>query len=340
VSGEKGRDSIAPAFSPLHAIKDKFIATLFGCAVGDAVGFAFQWRYPRRGVSKAVLEEFEYESPYGYPPGQFTDDTQMTLAIAEAIVGDGDVAGEGIAREFVRLWKEGVVDRGMSCDDAVQALMRGVDWMHSGTKPGRAGNGTAMRASPIGLWDYDDIGKLVRDSEIQSIITHADKRCAVGAILVAAAVAYNIKNDAPGGAEFPGLLLPLCNREGGADYARYLDIMGELLEMPEADAVRTIARAGQERTFDRSYITPFVVPTVLISIYAFLKNPDDFLEALAVVYRARGDIDTTGAITGAISGSRVGAAGIPEHLSRPIAGHDRVVGLAGQLFKLNAGDSH
>jgi ADP-ribosylglycohydrolase len=193
-----------------------------------------------------------------------------------------------------------------------------------------------MRASPIGLWDYDDIGKLVSDSEIQSVITHTDKRCTIGATLVAAAVAYNIRNDAFEPAAFLESLRPLCNREGGEDFARYFELMGRLLAMPEEEAASTIAKAGQERKFEKDYITPFVVPTVLISCYAFLKYPEDFLEALAVVYRARGDIDTTGAITGAISGSHLGEAGIPAHLAREVVERKRIIDVAEKLCEMKS----
>ncbi len=319
----------------MHQINaGSFAGALLGCAVGDAIGFALQFKYPTEKVSAESLDKFDYFPAYGYPPGQYTDDTQMTLAIVEAIIKDGEITGDGVAREFVRLWKnEDVVDRGISCDDAVKALMRGSDWLHSGTEAGRAGNGTAMRAAPVGLWNYDDIGKLVRDSETQSIITHKDKRCAVGSMLVAAAVADNIRRGSLNQSDFLGLLLPLCSREGGGDYARCLGEMEELLRMPERDALHIIARAGQEETFDRDEITPFVVPTVLVSLYAFLKQPHDFLGALAIVYRARGDIDTTGAITGAISGALLGTDGIPNRLSCGVMDNARITALGYKLHE-------
>ncbi|RKY24620.1 MAG: hypothetical protein DRP79_07525 [Planctomycetota bacterium] len=311
----------------------KYAGTLLGCAVGDAVGLCYQFAH-LPGEKREPLESFSY-LPFGrYPPGQYSDDTDMTLAIVRAILERGEVSGPSIAKEFVRMWETcPVVDPGISCSDAIEALIRGAPWDGSGTSEGRAGNGTAMRASPIGLWDYDDMEKLRRDSEIQSVITHKDRRAVAGAIAVAAAVAYNVKNGELDCENFISFIKAECRIDGGGPYLQYLDDMPKLLGMPEAEAISIIARAGQEQRFSGSHITPFVVPTVLVSLYAFLKHPDSFLDALALVYRAGGDIDTTGAITGAISGSCLGAEQIPKHLKEGVLNGEYIAELARKLWQ-------
>ena len=40
-----------------------------------------------------------------YPLGQYTDDTQLTLAIVKSLLASGRVDGAAIAAEFVRLWQ-------------------------------------------------------------------------------------------------------------------------------------------------------------------------------------------------------------------------------------------
>ena len=310
----------------------KYAGTLLGCAVGDAVGLCYQFaRFP--GRKHISLESFSY-LPFGhYPPGQYSDDTDMTLAIVQAILETGEVSGPAIAEEFKRIWQTvDIVDPGLSCDDAIHALLGGTPWDKSGTEEGRAGNGTAMRASPIGLWDYDDVEKLRRDSEIQSIITHKDRRAVAGAVVVAAAVAYNINNEKLDGNDFIAFIKTECRVEGIDPFMRYLDDMPELLNMTEGRAVSIIAGAGQEERFSGNFITPFVVPTVLVSLYAFLKYPDSFLDVLALVYRAGGDIDTTGAIAGAISGSRLGVEHIPERLKKGVLNEEHIAGLARRLW--------
>ena len=58
-------------------------------------------------------------------------------------------------------------------------------------------------------------------------------------------------------------------------------------------------------------VTGFVMHTVPIVIHAVLRDSDDFCRAVTAVIRCGGDTDTTGAIVGAIVGSRVGKDGIP-----------------------------
>jgi ADP-ribosylglycohydrolase len=64
-------------------------------------------------------------------------------------------------------------------------------------------------------------------------------------------------------------------------------------------------------------LSPFVVPSVLWSLYAFLRNPDDYWEAVCTAIVIGGDTDTTAAMAGAIAGSRIGTRGLrPELLAR------------------------
>jgi hypothetical protein len=62
-------------------------------------------------------------------------------------------------------------------------------------------------------------------------------------------------------------------------------------------------------------ITPFVTPSVLWGLYAFLMYPENYLEAVCLALAAGGDVDTTAAMTGALVGARVGLVGIPRAMA-------------------------
>jgi ADP-ribosylglycohydrolase len=53
----------------------------------------------------------------------------------------------------------------------------------------------------------------------------------------------------------------------------------------------------------------------LWSLYAFLRTPDDYWEAVCTAIAVGGDVDTTAAMTGAIAGARGGLAAIPADLA-------------------------
>ena len=48
-----------------------------------------------------------YRPYHSYPTEQYTDDAQLTIAIAKSIVQVGKVDGAVIAREFMNLWESG-----------------------------------------------------------------------------------------------------------------------------------------------------------------------------------------------------------------------------------------
>jgi ADP-ribosylglycohydrolase len=84
---------------------------------------------------------------------------------------------------------------------------------------------------------------------------------------------------------------------------------------PEAAAARIqdLGLAAATRSPNEGF-SPFVTTTVLWSLYAFLRSPDDYLEAVATAIAAGGDTDSTAAMTGAIAGARLGQEALPAAL--------------------------
>ncbi|MFC1855711.1 ADP-ribosylglycohydrolase family protein, partial [Thermodesulfobacteriota bacterium] len=132
-----------------------------------------------------------YEKITGYPIGQYTDDTQMTLALTESIILKKKIDGQDIANRFASLWRNNTIIGGGACRDAMMnIIVREASFEESGVEIGRAGNGSAMRTSPIGLFDSDDLMSLKADAITQSTITHNDNRASAGAATVSLAIYY------------------------------------------------------------------------------------------------------------------------------------------------------
>jgi ADP-ribosylglycohydrolase len=86
-----------------------------------------------------------------------------------------------------------------------------------------------------------------------------------------------------------------------------------------------------------------VVGSVLWSLYAFLRSPDDYWEAIRTAISIGGDVDTTAAMTGAISGARVGLQALPLTLAYRLTDQgtwhfEKLVELAGRLHALAVHD--
>src|SRR5215469_14032251 len=95
-----------------------------------------------------------------------------------------------------------IVGRGFATQAAADRLIRGIPWNEAGTPPPSAGNGSAMRAGPVGLFCFGCSDDLVRTAHDQGRITHQDRRCSAGAIVIAGAVALNLQENTPSVRDF------------------------------------------------------------------------------------------------------------------------------------------
>src|SRR4030067_2471799 len=74
-------------------LHDKFRGAILGCFLGDAFGAGFEGMSPDRAVFHRSTLSKKF-------PRQYTDDTDMTLALAESIIQCGQVDPEDIANQF------------------------------------------------------------------------------------------------------------------------------------------------------------------------------------------------------------------------------------------------
>src|SRR5919199_183372 len=61
-------------------------------------------------------------------------------------------------------------------------------------------------------------------------------------------------------------------------------------------------------------ISASVLPSVLWSLYSFLRSPDDYWETVCTTIAVGGDTDTMAAMAGAISGAHLGPSQLPRGL--------------------------
>jgi ADP-ribosylglycohydrolase len=91
--------------------------------------------------------------------------------------------------------------------------------------------------------------------------------------------------------------------------------LAEWRSLPPNDAARHVHESGLDPAHPRwQGISAFVTPSVLWSLYAFLRSPDDYWETICSAIGVGGDTDTMAAIAGAISGAHLGVATLPAHL--------------------------
>jgi ADP-ribosyl-[dinitrogen reductase] hydrolase len=313
-------------------LQSRFLGCLIGCAVGDALGAPFEgyWDHQLPG-RKALLRGFREVE--GYPRGQYTDDTQLTLATIESIVERRGMEPSDIARSIASLWKtQSVVGPGGACTFAANAFLKTRDWTTCGAPVGQAGNGTAMRTAALGLAFLrapEHLPAVVADI---SRITHQDPRSVAGGIAIAKAAQLLANNDTLDQGSFCAAIAEAM-RPFEATFADLIEDLPSRLREDRETALHAIAWAGSARPeFSRPIITPFVIPTVLAALWAVLHHQTSWSDAVAEAIHLGGDVDTLGAIVGALMGARLGISAIPEHLAEGVLRSEQIGLLARQYY--------
>jgi len=324
---------------------EQFIGCLIGQCLGDALGFLVEGYPPeicRRYVNEILKTGRAGEHGRGwFSFGQYTDDSQLARELLQSYVECKKFEPSDYASRIAAIFTENrIVGQGFSTSQAAWRLEQGVPWEESGTPPPSAGNGSAMRAGPIGLMFFDAPQQLIQATHDQSRITHQDKRCSAGAVAIAGAIALALQNES---IEVRSFLFQLSEWAQTIErsVASSLQRLIEWVSLPPDEAVDFISKVGVASGYSDGWegISPFVMSSVLWSLYSFLKTPDDYWETICTAIAVGGDVDTTAAMAGAISGAYLGIEAIPSHLAHRLTdrrtwGFDELVKLAHKCYDL------
>lgn len=97
-------------------LRDRIAGALYGVAIGDAMGAPLEFM-SKDEIARAHgrVTEMIGGGWLNVEPGEITDDTQMTLAVAEGIIENPDDPVKGIGNRFIEWAKSGPKDIGTTC---------------------------------------------------------------------------------------------------------------------------------------------------------------------------------------------------------------------------------
>lgn len=143
---------------------------LLELAIGDAYGAGFEYTDTDMIRQHNDLSRYIRHPKHAIVPGAYTDDTQMTLAIAEAIVSGEAWTSLNLANRFVEVFKrderEGYAGGFFAF---LQKVKDGTEFL-ANIQGDSDKSGAAMRACPLGV--FSTIEEVLEKSEIQAKITH------------------------------------------------------------------------------------------------------------------------------------------------------------------------
>ncbi|MFA5073520.1 MAG: ADP-ribosylglycohydrolase family protein [Nitrospirota bacterium] len=291
--------------------ESQFIGSLIGTAIGDSLSARIE------GITD--VQSLPKMGP------RYTDDTVMTLAVAESLIERKGYDYWDMTDRLVRNYEQEPWRRyGTDIPRIFRMMQSGK--MGFGMldrqlySEGSFGNGAAKRVSPVGLL-YHDNPRMMREIAYHTAgITHSNDLALEGAALQACAVALAVLTN-PGelkAHEFLGALRIFT--KPGPYQEKLKIIMQFLTERAEKTTVLQELGNGNEALHS--------VPT---AIYAFLVN-DGFENAVAYAVSLGGDSDTIGAMCGAIAGAYYGRETIPDRWKEKVENREHLIKMGKQLW--------
>jgi len=159
---------------------------LLGIAIGDAFGAGYEFRYPNLSDYQDISLDSYIKSAYSdsdHFPGMYTDDTQMSIAVAELLASDKAFTRENLADKFVECYKrDPIIGYAKGFQKILDSINSGKEFIEKIT-PDSTRNGAAMRSVPIGM--IEDIDEVVEYAKINASLTHNTPKGIASSVAVA-----------------------------------------------------------------------------------------------------------------------------------------------------------
>lgn len=305
-------------------IRSKFLGSLVGAALGDAIGAL------REGHRMAAEQEIGRLAVIEHPL-RYTDDTHMTIGVAESLVENCGFSGAHMARRFAdNYFREPWRGYGPGPPRVFRLLRQGEAWDKAASHvyPGGSfGNGAAMRVAPVGLLLWNNSDKLREAAYLTSSITHSHVLGMEGAALQARAVALAVVENPDGKLDVQSFISRLMEFTAEDTFRAKLTKFTTLLKYP-VDRQTVVCELGHGIEAFNS------VPT---AIFAFLSHPQDFASAIVYAVSLGGDTDTIASMAGAISGAYLGIESIPQEWREHLENQDYILNLVDRLWEVAPG---
>ncbi|MEU7903693.1 ADP-ribosylglycohydrolase family protein [Actinoplanes sp. NPDC049118] len=320
---------------------EKASGSLFGLAYGDSLGKPTEFQ-----DYATIVAEHGPAGPLALSgdPALVTDDTQMMLAVGEALVAAGDPTPESLEPVLRQAFLDWAVSPdnnrapGMTCLRACGDLADGRPWQQASQIHSK-GCGANMRVTPVGLMPGLTDEQRAGAAQLQAGLTHGHATGLAASELTAFAVRWLADGLAP--RELPARLLAHCAEQRSVYHH---DWLGDLWQRP---TVRTpeefIARGWDEsaaalgRVADALRRGDFTGDPCLATgagwiaeealataLYCYLISPDEPVAVLGRAAASSGDSDSIACLAGGFAGASLGLAAWPPAWRERIEYADRL----------------
>ena len=288
-------------------VLDRARGALLGTAVGDALGAGYEFQPPLPRDVPVV-----FKSSPGLAPGQYTDDTAQTIAVALAAArSDLSENLDEVAKELFRWYADdgggiGIqtenIFRKVKTQDSAEELTKQAE-LFLDTHELAAGNGSLMRTAAVALPFLSKPEVLGDVASSVSALTHADLDCREACIIWSKAIRHAIMFE-----NFDGIQLAI-NELPSFRQLYWNDIFDQA---DEAKSASDFTKNG------------WVIHAIQAAYKAIMatatETPEHLVLGIEEAVRVGNDTDTVAAIAGALLGARWGYSAIPDQWLEAIHG--------------------
>ncbi len=320
---------------------DKFQGCLLGVAIGDTLGHPFEGKL--RSQIYSYFDDFDdFIQKNKSIFRTYTDDTQLTLHTAEALIKGDGFKIEQVIDEYINWLDDPPIGPGYGCISSIRKLKSGVPWKEAASNSG--GNGTTMRIAPVGLYFCKDPKALKATAIKSSVITHAHPAASAGAVVIASAIAFLLDKNPENGFSIDEFFEVITNSIANSqdevceEFIKILNKLKSKLNVPIESGLIKFSQAGVKSPYfiedylGQAFVHPYTISTVICAIFIFLKRLTSFKECIFELATAGGDSDTVGAIGGSLAGSYFGIQNIPPDLIKLVKNSKKILKISEELY--------
>lgn len=281
-----------------QSLRDAFRGCLLGAAVGDAIAQPFKGWSPAR----IDREPGDIGRQLGRGPARSSEDTALTVAVAEWLLEDETLAGRSLALRIAETYD---ADRGYgrTTTEFIRRVREGENWETASSHcfaRGSFGNGAAARVAPVALRLRGDRTAMERAVETSALVTHVHPLGVAGAIAQARQIVIAFDHR---GQNFDPVAIAVELRSSTAsrEFREKLRTVEECLAK----------RPGNKIVRDRLGCNATALGSVPTALYCFLSHPESFEDSIVAATALGGETDAIASMTGAIAGAYHGIGGVP-----------------------------
>ena len=300
---------------------------LLGLAIGDALGMPFEMKQHNDSMLLSWNGKSYLSSDYHkLEAGQYTDDTQMSIALAKSILEAGKYDPTTAARYYLEWFKNDPRGIGGTIKEAMLKLEQGSTWDESGIyREGYCGNGTAMRISPLAIAYHRKPFDLIILADLDAQITHkhVDNEAGEGSVALSWAIQLLLNGVRPNlvldNLLEANIITPKTRVKNKLILAR--DLMFE--NVHPYKAVQYLGNTGD------------IADTVSSAIYCAMFFDNNFARSIEVAIHVGGDTDTRASMVGALNACHLGLENIPDYFIFGLENPYELLDLNDKLMALN-----